>query len=159
MNRINNGAVQPASNPGVAPAEDSFGDVGSIAPRPRKRDVMRSDLQPWQQEASLTPGAGSGTSSPTLAPLTRYIGAALTVANPAWARNPLPALRALQKKIIEHSLTLDTGERADSMAAINVVESAVQLRLRFQQMDMQDWDGEEGGEAQAAAPAARSAAR
>lgn len=157
MNRINSGGVQPAFNPGVAPAEDSFGDVGSIAPRPRRRDVMRSDLQPWQQEASLAPGAGSGTSAPTLAPLTRYIGAALTVANPAWARNPMPALRALQKKIIEYSLTLDTEARGESMAAINVVEGAVQLRLRFQQMDMQDWDGEEGAEASAAAP--RSGAR
>jgi hypothetical protein len=125
-------------------AHDGFGDVGELPPQPRRREVMRSDLQPWQQAVSLAPPPD--TAAATLAPLTRYLGPALTVASPAWSRKPLPALRALQRKLVEYSLTLPAGERGACMDAIRVVEGAVQLRLRWEQMDMQLYGMDEEGD-------------
>ncbi|RSZ61104.1 hypothetical protein HF313_16425 [Massilia atriviolacea] len=96
--------------------------------------VKRTDLTAWEESASLSPF--DAARQETLAPLTRFLGAALTVANPAWSRDPLPGLRALQKRLVDHSLALDPAARADSMEAILVVEDAVRLRLRFQQMEL-----------------------
>ena len=73
-----------------------------------------------------------------LAALTRFIGEALTVASPAWSGDPVPAMRSLQKKLVAHSLTLNEKDRAPCLAAIAVVEDAVQWRLRLQQMRMND---------------------
>ena len=47
-------------------------------------------------------------------------------------------MRGLEKKMVEYSLTLPQDERKHIMAAISVVEIAVHLRLRYQQMRMSD---------------------
>jgi len=60
----------------------------------------------------------------------------LTVANPVWMSDPVPGMRMLQKKLIAHALTLDEKDRVECMGAISVVDNAVQLRLRWQQMRM-----------------------
>lgn len=104
-----------------------------IAPR-RSEVINRNDLSPWEESASLPPPHPAAQE--TLAPLTRFLGAALTVANPAWSRDPLPGLRALQKRLVDHSLALDPAERGESLDAILVVENAVRLRLRLQQMEL-----------------------
>ncbi|MET3130422.1 hypothetical protein AAKU55_000675 [Oxalobacteraceae bacterium GrIS 1.11] len=124
-------------------ADESYGEIiGPQAPE-RSRAVMRQDLSPGEELASMLPGALE--SQAALQPLTRFLGAPLTVANPAWSRDPLPGMRALQKTLVEYSLTLEQGARADTMAAIVVVERAVQLRLRLQQMDVRPHEMDEAG--------------
>jgi hypothetical protein len=117
-----------------SPVLEQYNDIAEAATPQRGRAVLRVDLAPWQEAASLSPDAAQGEAA--LARLTRFLGAPLTVASPAWSRDPLPGLRALQKSLVAHSLTLDQGERADSMGAIGVVERAVRLRLRWQQMEL-----------------------
>ncbi|MFC5474019.1 hypothetical protein [Paraherbaspirillum soli] len=75
-----------------------------------------------------------------LAPLTDFLGPLLTVANPAWSGDPVPRMRDLQKVLVAHSLTLDRAERGPCLAAISVVEHAVTLRLRLQQLRMSELD-------------------
>jgi hypothetical protein len=96
--------------------------------------VSRTALSPEDEEVSL-PSMESGGNE-AIAPLTRFLGPQLTVANPAWSADPVPQMRALQKKLVEHSLTLAPGDRGECMEALRIVENAVQLRLRFQQMRM-----------------------
>ncbi len=74
--------------------------------------------------------------NPAIAPLTNFLGTLLTVANPVWMSDPVPGMRMLQKKLIAHALTLDEKDRSECMDAIAVVDNAVQLRLRWQQMRM-----------------------
>jgi hypothetical protein len=100
------------------------------------QSVMRTMLRPQDEGLSLPP---SLMTLPTpVTSLTHFLGPMLTVANPVWSGDPVPALRGLQKKLVEHSLTLEEGTRADFMEAIKVVECAVRLRLRYQQMRMNE---------------------
>ncbi len=111
-----------------------FGELGGI-PREERGPVMREQLLPGEEAASLPPVV---VAQGPLVPLTRFLGPLLTVANPAWSGDPIPRMRALQKSLVEHSLALEKGDRSELMAAINVVEGAVQLRLRLQQMRMSE---------------------
>jgi hypothetical protein len=114
-------------------AGDAYADiVGPPAPD-RSRPVARHSLRTWEESASLSPPSLPGEA--TLAPLTRFLGVELTAASPAWSRDPMPGLRRLQKRLVEYSLSLEEGERGDSMAAILVVEQAVRWSLRLQQME------------------------
>ncbi|UOD29672.1 hypothetical protein INH39_30525 [Massilia violaceinigra] len=133
-----------ASRAGVRHGDGYDGIAEPLAPR-RSPAVNRNDLSPWEETASLPPAHPAGQE--TLAPLTRFLGAALTVANPAWSRDPLPGLRALQKRLVDYSLALDQAERGDSLAAIMVVEDAVRLRLRLQQMDLARYGADQGAAA------------
>jgi hypothetical protein len=110
-----------------------FNDLGGVSLQP-KRSIMRTQLLPGELEASLP----SRTDLPegAVAPLTRFLGPLLTVANPAWVGDPVPRMRALQKALVAHSLTLAEDDRSPLMGAISVVETAVQWRLRLQQMRM-----------------------
>ncbi|MGZ3241546.1 MAG: hypothetical protein ACXWIN_05370 [Burkholderiaceae bacterium] len=112
-----------------------FNDLGgaNIAPQ---RSVMRTQLLPGELEASLPSQADQPHN--TVAPLTRFLGPLLTVGNPAWVGDPIPRMRALQKTFVEHSLTLPEADRGDLMGAISMVEKAVLMRLRLQQMRMTD---------------------
>ena len=107
-----------------------LGELGGIA-RQERVSVMREQLLPGEEAASL-PGPPA-VQSP-LAALTRFLGPILTVANPAWSSNPIPGMRKLQKTFVEYSLTQDAVDRPPLMQAINVVEAAVKMRLRLQQM-------------------------
>ena len=96
----------------------------------------RPDLLPGEEEASLPPLEVQ--SDPTLVSLKQLLGERLTSGNAAWSGDPIPRMRALQKKLIEHSLTLEQADRMPCMDAIRVVELAVQWRLRWQQMRRSD---------------------
>jgi hypothetical protein len=118
-------------------------DVGEIHTLPQEslaRPVVRLDLLPEEERASLP--QQFATADSTIEPLNRFLGPALTFANPVWTGDPVPRLRGLQKKLVEHSLTLDQSDRSECMAAISVVETAVQLRLRLQQMRMTEEEAE-----------------
>lgn len=108
-----------------------FGELSDI-PREPLEPLNRAQLLPGEEAASLPPPIPQGA----MIPLTRFLGPILTVANPAWIGDPVPHLRGLQKSLVAFSLTLAEGKRSELMAAINVVETAVQLRLRLQQMRM-----------------------
>lgn len=130
MSRIVSGGAGRAD----IPAGEAYADIAGPPLLDRGQPVNRSDLTPWEESASLPPATTAGQE--TLAPLTRFLGAALTVANPAWSRDPLPGLRALQKRLVDYSLALAPEQRGESMDAIMVVEDAVRLRLRLQQMEL-----------------------
>jgi hypothetical protein len=128
-----------ASNPAGQHAAGLQGEVGEIVGNVRQEPIMRisrAELSPREQAISLPPTV-MATPSP-IAPLTRFLGPLLTVANPAWSGDPVPRMRGLQKRLVEHSLTVPESERSACMAAITVVEMAVQLRLRYQQMYMNE---------------------
>lgn len=108
-----------------------FGEVGELSSMPVAR-VVRTGLLPGELRASL-PALKSELVGPVAA-LTRFLGPMLTAANPLWSGDPLPRLRSLQKSLLSHSMGLPQASRTPVMDAISVVESAVQLRLRWQQM-------------------------
>ena len=125
-------------------AQDGYAfnpEVGEIQAQPTQIanvPVSRLTLLPGEEAASLP--VSREDFRPAFAPLTQFLGPLLTVANPAWTGDPVPRMRALQKKLVEHSLTLPQEDRTDCLAAITVVERSVQLRLRFQQMRMTEAD-------------------
>lgn len=112
----------------------SLGELGGI-PREERGAVMREQLLPGEEAASLPP---LPVAQGPVVPLTRFLGPLLTVGNPAWSGDPVPRMRALQKALVECSLALKEDDRSELMSAIKVVESAVQLRLRLQQMRMSE---------------------
>lgn len=76
-----------------------------------------------------------------LAPFAGLVGARLGPANPAWRQDGLGLLRNLQKRLITHALTLPEGARRPGLDAVTVLESAVTLRLRIMQMQLDDFNG------------------
>ncbi|HWW05965.1 hypothetical protein [Collimonas sp.] len=96
----------------------------------------RTYLLPQEEAASLPPPLI--ITAPAMLLLNRMLGARLTFDNPAWSGDPLPRMRALQRKLIEQSLTRPPGDRTECMDAIRLVEQAVQLRMRWQQMRKSD---------------------
>jgi hypothetical protein len=119
------------------------GDIGEIQSLPAQTPIQplgREQLRPEEEAVSLPQQQTRAPS--TIAPLNQFLGAALTTANPVWSGDPIPRMRGLQKVLVEHSLTLEQSDRSESMAAIQVVETAVKLRLRFQQMHMNEGDME-----------------
>lgn len=122
--------------PGGFPTD--VGEIQSLPAQNPAQPIGRGQLLPEEEAVSLPPQSPE-TASP-IAPLNRFLGPMLTVANPVWTGDPVPRMRGLQKTLVEHSLTLEQSDRSECMAAISVVESAVQLRLRFQQMRMSEAD-------------------
>lgn len=110
-------------------------DIPNAGDQSFQHPVLREQLSPEQQVLSLPQ---RDASRPMVAPLTRHLGPQLTVANPVWIGDPIPRLRGLQKLLIEHSLATPEADRPEFMDAISVVERAVQLRLRLQQMHMNE---------------------
>ncbi len=115
----------------IGPAEQAeLGDIHSL-PETQLAPKSRPLLKPSEVAISLPPS----TELPNaVAPLTYLLGPRLTVDNPAWSGDPIPGMRMLQKTLLEASLQEKEGERADLLAAIELVEKAVQMRLRWQQM-------------------------
>ncbi|WP_051293508.1 hypothetical protein [Pseudoduganella violaceinigra] len=111
------------------------GEIHSLAPTlptPKTRPL----LHPAEEALSLPPPA-LGT-DPKLMMLGQAVGPALSFDNPVWRGNPVPALRGLQKMLIDQALNHPLEERGPSLRAVKVVERAVQLRLRWQQMRRSD---------------------
>ncbi|HJV73230.1 MAG TPA: hypothetical protein VJ654_03335 [Noviherbaspirillum sp.] len=125
---------QSVGRSGVAYSGD-VADIPNAGDQSLSHPVLRELLSPEQQALSLPQ---QDASRPMVAPLTRHLGPQLTVANPVWIGDPVPRLRGLQKLLIEHSLATPESDRPEFMAAISVVERAVQLRLRLQQMHMNE---------------------
>jgi hypothetical protein len=109
------------------------GEIHSVPAQNTAQSVVRENLLPEEEAVSLQRQAATTATQP-IAPLNRYLGPSLTVANPVWSGDPVPRMRGLQKTLVEHSLSLEESDRSECMGAIQVVETAVQLRLRFQQM-------------------------
>lgn|GEM_PF-1341339 len=121
-----------------------LGEVGGLAEIPeiaQTQPVFKSRpfLLPGEEEASLP--EFDYPLDPVQESLKQILGARLSVDNPAWVGDPIPRMRALQKKMIEFSLTQETSERGVCMEAIRVVELAVRWRLRWQQMRRSDLEG------------------
>lgn len=110
------------------------GEIHSL-PEAELAPKSRLLLKPSEEALSLPPT----TELPNaVAPLTQILGARLTVDSPAWSGDPIPGMRLLQKTLVATSLELEDGERGDLLSAIELVEKAVQMRLRWQQMRRSD---------------------
>lgn len=110
------------------------GDVGAIHSLDQKQQAeltIGADLSNSEHALSVPP---VGPPPRQLQALTDLLGKGVTIGNIAWTPAALPDMRALQKTLVEHSLKLEKEDRADCLAAILVVEEAVKLRLRLQQM-------------------------
>lgn len=125
------GASSPADSVGIYSIPEQF-DIPSVS---------LLQLEPAEARLSMPPERSDSDAGP-IGALTRFIGDALTVANPAWSGDPVHTMRGLQKRLLEHSLTLDETQRSPCLAAIAVVEDAVQWRLRLQQMRMNEVERE-----------------
>lgn len=120
-----------------APVLADFGEIQSIPEGPIE-PKLRSQLMDVEERLSI---ARAELPPRVPAALNAFLGLRLTADNPVWTGDPVPGLRALQKKLVECSLTLDGEERSDCMRSISLVERAVQLRLRWLQMQRSDAEG------------------
>lgn len=129
-------ATRRAARAQIHGMPDDPGAIVSLSSGESAEPVARVLLLPEEEQLSLPP-LDDGMPGP-IAPLTRYLGPHLTVASPAWVGDSVSKMRALQKMLVERSLLLDQADRTECMDAIVIVESAVQMRLRFQQMRTND---------------------
>ena len=97
-------------------------------------NVSVSALAPTEAAASFNPTSRRIKSG--IEPLTQFLGIALTSGNPAWTGDPVPKMRALQKKLLEQGMALSGEPRGVMLSAISVVEENIQLRLRLYQHHM-----------------------
>ncbi|AIY39665.1 hypothetical protein LT85_0505 [Collimonas arenae] len=133
---------------GGRPSTSAAGDIRNLEPARITRQVLYpasvanaaeiADQDFNQLAAALAQPAQAVDRA--LAPLIDFLGPLLTIASPAWSGDPVPRMRDLQKILVAHSLTLDRAERDPCLAAISVVEQAVTLRLRLQQLRMSELD-------------------
>lgn len=129
---------------GRIPDLADFGEIQSIPEGPLE-PKLRSQLMEAEEQLSIP----AAEPPPRLsAVLNTVVGLRLTVDNPVWTGDPIPGLRALQKKLVECSLTLEGNDRSECTTAISLVEKAVQLRLRWLQMQRSEaeraFDGKQG---------------
>ena len=111
------------------------GEIHSLAPS-LQSVTSRPLLLPAEEALSLPPPVLSA--DPKLEMLAQAVGPELSFDNPVWRGNPLPSLRGLQKMLIDQALKRPLEEREPALRAVQVVETAVQLRLRWQQMRRSD---------------------
>ena len=95
----------------------------------------RATLRPAEEALSLPPPE---LADPKMSLLSRALGSCVTTENPVWRGNPVPCLRALQKALTAHSLTLAKEDRRAGLDAVRVLERDIRLRLRWQQMSRSD---------------------
>jgi hypothetical protein len=119
---------------GRAPDLTDFGEIQSIPEGPIE-PKLRSQLKEAEEQLSIP----QSELPPRVAvALNNALGLRLTVDNPVWAGDPIPGLRALQRKLVEYSLMLEAEDRSECMMSISLVERAVRLRLRWLQMRRSD---------------------
>lgn len=140
---LNRAGTRPAGPRPTGPA--SKGETGDIRSAEITKSFAVGDID--NEQAGDLKGAANFSASlegehvsrqSAMGPITQQLGPSLTFANPVWSGDPVPGMRSLQKKLIEHSLALPPEERSTCLQAISVVEGAVRLRLRLQQMSMDD---------------------
>jgi hypothetical protein len=141
MNPLHTGGIERT---GASPLQVDVSEITSVVVPVAEVAVYRSRLLPWEQEASLS----SPRDLPDFAigPVSRFLGPLLTAASPVWSTHAMTRLRSLQKRLIAQSLALPEDDRLDCLEAVSMIEQAVVLRLRLEQMAMMD--------EQAATPAA-----
>jgi hypothetical protein len=131
--------MRPVTAPKIrrAPTQEvaEYADIHSI-PLPQAPQRARPTLLPEEAAVSLPEPDNVPTVEIQL--LNQMLGSALTVENPVWSGDPIPRMRALQKALIEHALSLPEDDRSDCLDAVSLVEKAVQLRLRWLQMRRSD---------------------
>ena len=125
--------ISPTSR-GRGPDITDFGEIQSIPEAPLE-PKLRSQLKEEEAQLSLPE---SELPEPISRALNAALGLQLTVDNPVWAGDPIPGLRALQRKLVEYSLMLDPEDRSECMVSISLIERAVRLRLRWIQMQRSD---------------------
>jgi hypothetical protein len=128
-------AIAPKIRRVPTPEVAEYADIHSI-PLPQAPQRARPTLLP--EEAAVSLPEPDNVPTVEIQMLNRMLGPALTVENPVWSGDPIPRMRALQKALVEHSLSLPEGDRSDCLDAITLVEKAVQLRLRWLQMRRSD---------------------
>ena len=133
LSNVQTSRATRSSGPGL---QNDVGEIRSLEQPMPVEAISGGELYPGEAAASLVQPSSAMDSGITA--LTSFLGTLLTVANPAWMGDPIPKMRGLQRRLIEHSLNQEEGRRHTCLAAISVVENAVQLRLRFQQMRMTD---------------------
>lgn len=125
------GAAGSASQPAL----DS-GEIFTASTPLSLPNLSASQLKEYEREVSINlAGRWVGRGVETL---TTSLGLPLTAGSVAWSGDPVPKMRALQKKFLEYGMTCDGEERERALAAISVVEKNVQLRLRLHQLHMSD---------------------
>ncbi|MGI4846643.1 MAG: hypothetical protein ACRYGK_00650 [Janthinobacterium lividum] len=124
--------------PGAQP--NDVGELGEIQNVARELTVPKALPMLADGEAAVSMPNPADIIDRKIAMLNRAIGERLTINNPVWSGDPIPRMRALQKRLIAYSLTLEADQRQPTMDAIRVVEHNVQMRLRWQQMYRSDLD-------------------
>jgi len=112
-----------------------FGEIQNL-PETTAAELRPLSLLETEEADASIPDSGIGARE--FEPLTAILGSRLTWGNPVWSGDPIPRLRALQKKLVEYSLSLEEDDRRDCLNAISLVELAIQLRLRWLQMKRSD---------------------
>ncbi|MEN3292514.1 MAG: hypothetical protein V7642_1767 [Burkholderiales bacterium] len=130
---MNTSRTSPAIR-GRAPDVTDFGEIQSIPEGPIE-PKLRSQLKELEEQLSIPQSELPRRVSTAL---NTALGLRLTVDNPVWAGDPIPVLRALQRKLVEYSLMLEAEDRSECMMSISLVERAVRLRLRWLQMRRSD---------------------
>ena len=131
---LNNLQTSRSLRPGALGSHNDVGEIRSLEQPLPLEAISSGELYPGEAAASLQQPSSAMDSA--ISALTDFLGTLLTVASPAWMGDPVPTMRGLQRCLIEHSLGLEEQQRHGCLAAVSVVENAIQLRLRFQQMRM-----------------------
>ena len=119
---------------GGFPLSTDGGEIHPVGVPPLVANISVSGLEPIEAAASFNPTLRRIKSG--IEPLTQFLGVALTAGNPAWTGDPVPKMRALQKKLLEQGMALSGEKRGVMLSAIAVVEGNIQLRLRLYQHHM-----------------------
>ena len=119
---------------GSAPLMPDGGEIHPVGVPVLIPNVSVSALEPTEAAASFNPSTRRIKSG--IEPLTQFLGVALTAGNPAWTGDPVPKMRALQKKLLEQGMALSGESRGVLLSAISVVEGNIQLRRRLYQHHM-----------------------
>ena len=119
---------------GGLPLMPDGGEIHPVGVPVLVANVSVSALEPTEAAASFNPATRRVKSG--IEPLTQFLGVALTSGNPAWTGDPVPKMRALQKKLLEQGMALSGERRGVMLSAISVVEGNIQLRLRLYQHHM-----------------------
>lgn len=116
------------------PRGAEVGDLSDIQNIPEAPAELRTRPALLAEEVAVSVPESANVASIEIRILNRMLGLKLTVDNPVWTGDPVPHMRALQKMLVGHSLSLPDHDRSECLDAITLVERAVQLRLRWLQM-------------------------
>ena len=123
----------PGSTPQIAL---ETGEIVTLDVEISQSNVSLSQLKEYERDASIN--LVGRHDSRGIDVLTSLLGVSLTAGSVAWSGDPVPKMRALQKKFLEHGLKQEGEPRRRALAAITVVEKSIKGRLRLHQLHMSD---------------------